>query len=234
MSDSFDPMRSGYENPIVLLARSLGHVQYQEYSDFHWARLFLLSLPSAVPIVVSLVWDAGAPYLLMFAGAVAGYQLKEPYERWVDLVQEHWREAKQEGRSPFRLFKARVRYSTDAISYRAGRPAGYSPLELALARCRFRRLSKRWRSNFGNVDRVIPEDAESEPPAAAIERWRYPNERSGIESILLRFPVFRSFAIRRERMVLRRVGIELVSVKSDSSADLCVRNLSKQLGISYP
>ncbi len=169
--------QSQFENPMKRLARALGETEHPVPPSDQWIKVVLTVAPCTVLILISMLWEWGAQFLLVFAGAFASIQLVQPYERAANLVKDHLTEARQNRRSGLKEARIKLEVQTSSMVNQGLAPVGYSPAGLALARRRFRRLSRRWQRSFIDMNgRGSRPDTFGLSPAA-VQHWLYPSRR---------------------------------------------------------
>lgn len=172
-----NPQRSArYANPMNALAEALGGLQYPpRVSDFG-IRVFLGALPCVALVLVSTFWVAGAPYLLTFAGSVAGIQLVEPYRRATRLVANFLEEARQSDCTVLEHLVARIQFHHQPSMFEGvWRPVGYTRAQEARARRRFGRLARQWRKAFRDTTGRSRDPISDKVPPAARPRFVDPH-----------------------------------------------------------
>lgn len=175
-------------NPMKELASALGRVVYPPDRSDVRLRIGLMVAPCGLLVVLSMIWQAGAPFLLTLAGAFASIQLSDPYKVWVANFHDHLERARDHNLSWARWARVRLSYYMTPLAgqvifgrhrddaFQVGlRSVGYSPAGRARAQRRFRKLSRRWQRSFMDISgRVMLPGASAPEGPAALPRWHYP------------------------------------------------------------
>jgi hypothetical protein len=245
------------------LADALGDLEYPIPVSDRWLRILFALLPCGALVVVSVFWQAGAPFLLAFAGAFASIQLVDPYKRASQAFVDFLTEAREQRRTAIEHLRIKLAFQRGASLYEGFRPVGYSRLGRQRARRRFRRVARQWQRSFWDLSGRVRDPVSGHVPAAAVPRWLYPRRkgfdywsfvRGGasvpgrvVRSLVGSSPVLIDRLLgayessrgvqnrkkKRAERLLTRVGKELVRATVDREGDAPVRQLAVELDLDY-